>query len=82
MTMAEAAYVYTKEHSRNITQSRGFITSIPSNPAMLQNKQSHKWINNGTATSLIETVKKERTVITFLQKYEQRVILFLLFHWC
>ena len=42
MTMAEAAYVYTEEHSRNITQSRGFITSIPSNPAMLQNKQSHK----------------------------------------
>ena len=35
--MAEAAYVYTKEHNRKITQPRGFITSIPSNPVILQN---------------------------------------------
>ena len=50
-------------------RGRKFIASIQYGHSK---KQSHKWINNGTATSLIEMVKNERTVITFLQNMNKQ----------
>ena len=92
--MAEAAYAYTVKNTvechKPIIYSHHepqkfysikevhYFNSIQFGHAT---KQSYKLINNGTATSLIETLKNERTVITFLQQHEQTVILFLLFHW-